>query len=193
MVAYSFLAYPDMNKFVFPAACALAALLAFPAQAQDLKPSSMFLQGGVGRNGLSSATIGLNWPWAWKNKSWGGEFSVQTEAYASFWHAKAFGGGHQGFTQIALVPMLRYRLDNGASPWFVEGGIGISTTDRLYVTPNKTFSTRFNFSDNIAVGRSFGAQNKHEVSLRLQHTSNASIKQPNPGEEFLQLRYGFAF
>ena len=36
---------------------------------------------------------------------------------------------------------------------------------------------------------SFGARGEHEVSLRLQHFSNAGIKHPNPGETFVRLRY----
>ena len=31
------------------------------------------------------------------------------------------------------------------------------------------------------------------VILRVEHTSNASIKKPNPGENFVQLRYGYTF
>ncbi len=183
-----------MKKNALLACSLLAAALAAPsAHALDLKPSGVYVQGGVGPDSLSSATVGLVWPWDWKNKAWGGEFSAHTEAYVSFWRAKAFGGGHQSFTQVALVPYLRYRFDQGSSPWFVEAGIGVSTTDKLYVTPVKTFSTRFNFSDNIAVGRNFGAKNQHELSLRVQHISNASIKRPNPGEEFVQLRYGMSF
>jgi hypothetical protein len=31
------------------------------------------------------------------------------------------------------------------------------------------------------------------VGLRLSHVSNAGIKEPNPGENFLQLRYARSF
>jgi lipid A 3-O-deacylase len=65
--------------------------------------------------------------------------------------------------------------------------------DRLYNTPTKQFSTRFNFVDNIGVGRSFGAQRQRELDLRVVHMSNGSIKHPNPGENFLQLRYAVMF
>ena len=47
----------------------------------------------------------------------------------------------------------------------------------------------FNFGDHLAVGRSFGVQREHELALRVQHFSNGGIKEPNPGETFLQLRY----
>jgi lipid A 3-O-deacylase len=45
----------------------------------------------------------------------------------------------------------------------------------------------------VAIGRRFGASKEHEVMLRLQHFSNAGIKHPNPGEDFLQLRYAWHY
>ena len=39
----------------------------------------------------------------------------------------------------------------------------------------------------------FGEQKLNEISLRFEHHSNAAIKQPNPGENFLQLRYARRF
>ena len=33
----------------------------------------------------------------------------------------------------------------------------------------------------------------HELALRVQHYSNAGIRHPNPGENFVQLRGSFAF
>ena len=60
-------------------------------------------------------------------------------------------------------------------------------------TPQRSFRTRLNFSDNIGVGRSFGARDEHEVSLRWQHTSNAGIRKPNPGQDLILVRYAHAF
>jgi lipid A 3-O-deacylase len=34
-----------------------------------------------------------------------------------------------------------------------------------------------------------GRREAADLSLRLQHVSNAGIKEPNPGENFVQLRY----
>lgn len=51
------------------------------------------------------------------------------------------------------------------------------------------FSTTFNFGEHLAVGRQLGATRHHEVALRVQHFSNAGIRQPNPGENLVQVRY----
>ena len=115
-----------------------------------------------------------------------------TEAYVSHWNARG-AGGRRSFTQLGLTPMFRYRGDHGRSAWFVEAGIGISVIDPVYTTNAKQFSSRFNFVDVAGVGRSFGPQGQRELSLRVAHVSNCGIKSPNPGENFLQLRYAVLF
>ena len=53
--------------------------------------------------------------------------------------------------------------------------------------------TRLNFSDNLGLGRTFGARGEQELSLRWQHTSNGGIRKPNPGQDLLLVRYAHAF
>lgn len=57
----------------------------------------------------------------------------------------------------------------------------------------KQFSTEFNFGDHIAIGREFGERSRHALAVRIEHFSNAGINHPNPGENFLQLRYSYRF
>ena len=79
------------------------------------------------------------------------------------------------------------------SPWFLEAGVGLSLTSVLYQTQAKRFSTRFNFGTHLGLGRNFGTRGEHELSLRVEHFSNAGIRHPNPGENFVQLRYVYRF
>jgi lipid A 3-O-deacylase len=172
---------------------AVAALLSSGARAADLTPDGYFIaQGGVTVHGTYSATAGLSWPWAWKRTSYSGEWTGMTEAFISHWSGRGVDG-RETFTQIGLVPVVRYRFDHGKSAWFADAGIGVSLMDRVYVTKDKQFSTRFNFVDVIGVGRSFGTDRDQEISLRVSHVSNAGIKKPNPGENFVQLRYAAHF
>jgi lipid A 3-O-deacylase len=180
------------QRLVASAAAAAALSFTANAQAMDLTPHGAFAVAGVAARGTDSLTVGAVWPWAWRMPAGGGELTAITEAYVSYWQARAAVGRHS-FTQIGLVPLLRFRPDEGRSAWFGEAGIGVSTTDRLYNTPSKQFSTRFNFVDTLGAGRNFGAQRQHELGLRLVHMSNASIKRPNPGENFLQVRYAVMF
>lgn len=174
------------------ASAAAVAALSFSAQAMDLMPHGAYGVAGVAPHSTDSLTAGAIWPWAWRMPAGGGKLTALTEGYVSFWKARA-AVGRQSFTQVGIVPLVRWRPDQGRSLWFAEAGIGVSTMDRLYHTPDKQFSTRFNFVDTIGVGRSFGVQRQHELGLRVVHMSNASIKHPNPGENFLQLRYAVMF
>ena len=72
-------------------------------------------------------------------------------------------------------------------------GIGATVASHRYRVQDHEFSTRFNFASHLGLGRNFGAQRQHELMLSVQHVSNAGIKSPNPGENFLQLRYALHF
>ena len=162
------------------------------ACAADLRPAAAFIEGGLARQGGYSVTAGVVWPWSWRREFGSTEATGLTEAFVSNWSGRG-ATERRGFTQVGLLPLVRLRLDGGRSPWFIEGGIGLTVMDRLYRTQNKEFSTKFNFIDVAGVGRSFGADRRRELSLRISHISNAGIKEPNPGENFLQLRYAVKF
>jgi lipid A 3-O-deacylase len=173
---------------------ATSAVLAAPAAAQGLRPSAAFFQAGGGEEGVhATASLGVSWDWAWRKAAWGGEFSAATELVGTVLQAERVGGGQRTYAQLGLVPMLRYRFGAGRSPWFVEGGIGVSVMDRQLETPQKTQASEWNFSDNLAVGRNFGDRNEHELSLRWQHTSNAGLREPNPGFDLFFVRYAARF
>jgi len=172
---------------------AASAALSSGASAEGLRPDWVYVQGGLAEHGTVSATVGVAWPWSWRTELSGAELTGQTEFYASHWSAEDFGSGRQSLTQLGLVPVLRIRFGQGRSDWFLEGGIGVSWLDKTYHTPDKRFSTAGNFHDMFGVGRSFGPGRSRELSLRLVHYSNAGVKKPNPGADFLQLRYGVKF
>ena len=174
---------------------AFAMLVAtLPVQAQQgLRPAALYAQLGFAEHGTTTATVGAVWPWSWRTSLFGGELGGQTEAFASWWRADDFGGGHQSYLQLGLLPVLRLRFDQGRSNWFVEAGIGVTWMDKIFSTPNTQFSTSGNFHDMLGAGYSWGANHEHEIGLRLVHISNASLKRPNPGIEFLQLKYGRRF
>jgi lipid A 3-O-deacylase len=173
-------------------ALALAAACAGAVHAMDWQPKGAFIEAGRAPHGTDSATAGLVWPWGWRSSWHNAQVSGVTEASLGEWSAREVGE-RRAFTQLAVLPLVRLRFRGGASPWFVEGGIGVSVMSPVYRTATKEFSTSFNFVDAIGIGRSLDAQHRHELGLRLQHVSNADIKTPNPGENFVQLRYAVAF
>jgi lipid A 3-O-deacylase len=169
---------------------AVAAVLSAPAAAEGLRPSGAFFQAGGGAKSVhAAASLGAVWDWSWRQQAVGGEFSASTELVGTVFQAERIGaGGNRTYTQLGLVPMLRYRFGQGRSPWFVEAGIGVAVMDRNLETPRKNQSS-WNFDDNLAVGRSFGGRSEHELSLRVQHTSNAGLRKPNPGFELFMVRW----
>jgi len=172
------------------AALSLSALsaLAPAAATPSLQPDRVFLQQADSARSRSS-TAGLIWDLAWTRDWGGGQLSSYVEAAIARWSVENAEGGRDtaAVTQVGLTPVLRWQAEG--SPWFVEGGIGLNLIGPTYRAGRKRFSTAFNFGDHLAVGRGFGPGQRQELALRLQHFSNAGIKKPNPGEDFVQLRW----
>lgn len=165
------------------------AAAAEPARAESpYTPTGAFAQFGASENG-ESATAGLIWRWSPQWTLGSGLVTGYWAAAVSGWQYRAADGvGNSHLAQVSFTPVVRYTPSAGASPWFIEGGIGATYMNKIYRTDGKAFSTRFNFGDQIAVGAVFGPKREYEVSLRFEHFSNAGIKRPNPGENFVQLR-----
>jgi len=154
-----------------------------------LRPDAFFVQIGAGRD-TSASVVGANWHWQWQREFAGGRLGGYWEASFGRWNARQAGDDSSAWiTQIGLTPVLRYTSDTSANRWFAELGIGANVILPLYRSRDRRFSTAFNFGDHVAVGWRWGAANEHEFALRIQHFSNAGIKHPNPGADFLQLRY----
>ena len=160
---------------------------------RGLTPATVFIQAGSARHTHEIST-GVTWDWARQWTVGGGSLSGYYETSISEWSYPDTDGRRSAWLgQVGLIPVFRYRPAGGTAAWFMEGGVGITFTTTLYETERKRFSTSFNFGDHIAVGRNFGERREHEISLRVEHFSNAGIKHPNPGENFLQIRYSYRF
>lgn len=161
---------------------------ASPAVPGWLVPDRWFLQAGAGDD-VDSVNAGLQWELDRGWKLGDARLNAYTELSIGHWHVKDSGGSAGSTnTQLGFTPTLRL-TSSGPLGVFGEIGIGVNVIAPLYRTVDKRFSTAFNFGDHIGVGlRPWGPKGA-EISLRFQHFSNAGIKQPNPGENFLQLRW----
>ncbi len=168
---------------------AVAAVAARPASAEpSFAPTGALLQVGVAED-TSAVTVGLTWRWS---RQWAldpGVVSGYWAAAISGWRYEAANGtGYSNLGQLSFTPVVRFTPAGDNVPWFIEGGIGATYTNKVYVAEGRAFSTRFNFGDQIAIGAVFGPAREYEVSLRFEHFSNADIELPNPGQNFIQLR-----
>lgn len=175
----------------------LAAVTAMGVQAQTAGTAdtpSVYLQGGWAEHSTDAATLGVTLPWGnWRSELLGHEVRGYWDIYASRWSYDGIAGGSSHATLVGVTPTFRLRPDNGRSAFFWEGGIGVTYMDKRYETIHKEFGTRYNFASHLGLGYSLGAQRQHEVMVRVQHLSNGGIKKPNPGENFVQLRYAYHF
>jgi len=186
---------------MFPPRCLAAwALCLAPALAGAFedRASGVYLDAGGtpfhgGEPATYSAGAGVLLPWSPTAGLAQGAQSLYWDLFAGNWRAPDAAGGHANFAQLGVVLNWRYRFSGGRSPWFGELGVGGSLMDRIYHAPNRDFSTRFQFTELVGVGLSLGDHAQHELGLRLQHFSNAGIKEPNPGETFLRARYTYRF
>ena len=139
--------------------------------------------------------VGVMVPWGAPRPSFlGTSFSSYFDGYIGQWRGPDANNNTKTYTNLAASVVGRFRFSEGRSPWFTEASIGLSYLDDIYQKPGgRVYSTRLNFTERFGVGVSFGARDEHEVSLNYQHYSNAGIKKPNPGEDFVQLRYAYRF
>ena len=179
---------------IFP--CALVVWgFANPVCAQNLPAErpALYAQYGQGEWGWQSMAIGATLPWKGWSKDWGGggwrglwDFSLTQ------WTANPPQGKSHS-TVVGAGLALRWRADQGRSPWFVQAGTGVQLSSPRFITAHGLMGSRFNFASHLAVGFAHGAQRQHEWQLRMEHSSNASIRKPNPGQNYLQLRYALHF
>lgn len=177
-------------------ATGLLLLCAGTASAFGDATPGIYLEGGRTFNGGTDAdawAIGAVLPWSWHERGAEDGTSFAWDLFASQWRAPEAVDGRRTYAQIGVIATWRYRFDRGASPWFVEGGLGGTVMNHVYRTADEPFSTAFQFTEVVGIGRSFGARGEHELSVRAQHVSNASIKKPNPGANFVRLRYLYRF
>lgn len=174
---------------------ALGIFTALPAGAQTLDDrSTWYVQAGSGDESSSTLVVGTTIPW--KRWSWqlgSGTVRGHWDAWIGGWSNKDLQRDRFHTPALGIGPSLRWRGAQGTSPWFVEAGTAAMLTGKRLTSNGERMGTRFNFATHIGVGVNFGAQQAHELSLRLQHASNAGIKEPNPGLNLVQIRYAHAF
>ena len=99
-------------------------------------------------------------------------------------------GWEKGLWDVGFTPVFRFQNDNKKGIYY-EAGIGVHLLSSLYKNDSRELSTAFQFGDHIGIG--YVMQNNWEVALKLQHFSNASIKRPNGGANFLELKAAYHF
>lgn len=110
------------------------------------------------------------------------------ETSVNFWEYGEHDAHDTNFV-LAISPVLVTQIGHiKQSPVFLEAGIGVSFLDDTYFA-GKNVSTHYQFEDRLGLMMQFGKNNQHHVSVRYFHYSNAGLKKPNPGLDFIALSY----
>jgi lipid A 3-O-deacylase len=96
--------------------------------------------------------------------------------------------------EVAVTPVFRLE-PTGCSAFnpFIETGLGIHFISGHHVTDERDLASTYQFGSHLGVGVRFGTRSQFEVGYRLQHLSNAGLKQPNQGINFNILHFGYSF
>ena len=156
-----------------------AALLlwAFAAHAAD----GISVDIGKGDRHTSLARVAMHWNYELV-KFAPHDVHPYIEVSVAHWHTDK-----SGLYDTAITPVFRYARSPRNGP-YVEAAIGLHIISGTHLQENVSFSTRFQFGDHIGVGMRRGP---YDLGLRLQHLSNAGLRNPNPGINFLQLHLAY--
>ena len=151
-----------------------------------------FVQAGIGDQQTQSYVAGVTWQVPWKHQFSYVALSGRLEADFGRWSTRVNHSTSDSWcTELGVVPVLRVQR-RPLSPWFMEIGVGPNYIAPIFHTGEKRFGTKFNFGDHVGIGRRFDTTHPIELALRTEHFSNAGIRHPNPGENFLQVRVSIA-
>lgn len=180
-----------MQLKIVPALAAL--LISLPAFSAGIDLDSVSVEVGGGRS-VQKIRFGVQHD---MNKRYFNSNGTHIGAYWDFsvaqWRGNAYrnvAGQHQNLTVIGATPTFRFQRNDGTG-FFGELGIGYHLFSELYNNSDNRLSTAFQFGDHLGFGYIF--QNRVEASFKLQHYSNASIKRPNSGANFLMFKVAAPF
>lgn len=173
---------------VFVAGCLMAGW-----HVPGLAVDSASLEFGTG-NKTKMVRVGAQWDW---DKKWfqsnGWHLGGYWDATAAMWRQNRYQnipGNQKDLYDIGITPVFRYQRDSKLG-LYGEAAIGAHLLSDIYDNNDRQFSTRFEFGDHIGIGYVF--DNKLDLSLKFQHFSNGSIKQPNDGANLTFIRAAYRF
>ena len=141
------------------------------------------------------ARIGVQWDWTkrWAlGSSWhiGGYWDLS----AGYWHNDSRNRSKKSIFDLGFTPVFRLQQTNpGTVAPYMEAGIGAHYLSKSSVADERRLGSRFQFGSHLGLGLQFGPKSAFDVGYRYQHLSNASIKQPNQGINFHQVRMQYHF
>ena len=145
-----------------------------PALALD----SVAFEGGRGTGRANLLRASLQWR---GHDKWFEHSTWRIEHYMDL-GLGGWNNGHHTVYDLGVTPVFRFQRASGS---YFEAAIGFHAISELEFENNRETSTRFQFGDHVGAGLVRG---RYDFGVRLQHLSNAGIRNPNPGINFLIFR-----
>lgn len=159
--------------------------------AEGFVDSASFEVGTNPQQRMFRAAAQKDWQQRWFAGS-GRHLSGYWEGNLALWQLDAYRnvpGQEKNIAVIGFTPVLRYQADSKLG-LYAEAGIGVNLFSSLYKNRDKELSTAFQFGDHVGVGYTTP---KWDLGLRFQHYSNASIKRPNGGANWVTVKAAYRF
>jgi len=183
-----------MSTLTKLAAALAAAFCAQAAQAQALGGWANSASLEVGSNPeqrMVRVAVQNDWDQRWFARN-GYHLSGYWETNLALWRLRAYQnvpGRKKNIAVVGFTPVFRYQSDSKLG-LYGEIGVGVNLLSSLYKNEDKELSTAFEFGDHIGVGYTTA---KWDFGLKFQHYSNASIKRPNAGANWIVAKAAYRF
>jgi lipid A 3-O-deacylase len=139
-------------------------------------------------NRTQISRVGAQWDPHQQFDLWGTDIHTYYRAELAYWKAGFYLDQPQ-LTQhlwdIGLTPTFRLEGSDRHGA-YSELGIGAHLLSAVYDVNGRRESTHLQFGSHVAAG--YVWSNDIDLSLKIQHVSNAGIKHPNMGVNFLAVR-----
>lgn len=118
------------------------------------------------------------------------------EVNLGYWKGEEGKTGNSDLFEVGVVPVFRLQrhqpLASGMRP-YVEFAVGAHLLSETKIE-DRELGSAFQFGDHIGVGALFGKGEQFDLGFRLQHISNAGLKEPNDGINVIFLAHlGYRF
>ncbi|WP_114416859.1 acyloxyacyl hydrolase [Marinospirillum perlucidum] len=135
------------------------------------------------------------WRWHWQDLHQGDWLQIKLygQVALEYWEGKREAGTQDRNNLLVLTPVFRLQTPLAWLP-YLETSIGATfmSASRFPATDHE-FGQNYQFSDTLALGWQWGAQQQWELALRYRHYSNNGMAEQNNGIDFniLALSYHY--
>src|SRR5688500_7024086 len=170
-----------MGRMIRKIAAVAAACILFGFTPVAYCVDSVSLEAGRGNDRTNVLRVATQWRWR-KERPLDERWRLN-----GYWEVSvgAWENDDESPADFAVTPVFRFDRTGRARVPYVEAAIGFHILSR-HISRERQFSTNFQFGDHLGVGIRSG---KADFGVRVQHISNGGIRHPNPGINFVLLRF----